>query len=229
VYTLAWRAIRRGARPEPWLILALAVFSMTSLWPVIYVYFDVFMLAAAALAACVMVKERSGPKLLTVLLILVTSATAMVVGAAARDPGRTIRIDFGAASAAAFIQEGVHRTALADGPRTYGWIVDDVATVRVPRASWGAGTIHLVARGCSMAGQVPRVAATLNGHWLGVRSLSNDWTEVLFEAPGRFWFMGANDLQLRFSEPLTRSGATVSGAGPDAARCPGIDTLSVEP
>jgi hypothetical protein len=156
------------------------------------------------------------------------SATAMVIGAAARDPGRTIRIDFGTGSAAPFIQEGVHRTPLADGPRTYGWIVDDVATVRVPRASWAGGTIHLVARGCSMAGQVPRVGATLNGHWLGVRSLNDDWTEVLFDAPGRFWFLGANDLQLRFSEPLTRAGATVPGAAPDAARCPGIDALSVE-
>ena len=229
VYMLAWRAIRRGARPEPWMVLALAVFSMTGLWPVIYVFFDVFMLLAAGLAATVMVRTPSVPRLVTVMLVLVTSAAGIVIGAAARAPGSTMRIDFGSEAAASFVQGGIDRIPLSDGPRTYGWIVEDVATVRVPRASWSDATIHLVARGCSMAGQVPRVAAILNGHWLGVRSLNSQWTEVLFDAPGRFWFVGANELRLRFSEPLTRSGVTAPGAAPDAARCPGVDSLSVEP
>jgi hypothetical protein len=229
VYGLAWLAIRRGARPEPWLVLALAVFSMTTLWPVIYLYFDVFMLLAAALAATVMVRTPSVPRLLTVMLVLMTSAAGIVIGAAARASGSTMRIDFGTQSAGSFVQEGIDRTPLSDGPRTYSRIVEDVATVRVPRASWRNGTIHLVARGCSMTGQVPRVAAILNGHWLGVRSLNSQWTEVLFDAPGRFWFVGANELRLRFSEPPARSGVAAPGGAPDAAGCPGVDSLSVEP
>jgi hypothetical protein len=80
-----------------------------------------------------------------------------------------------------------------------------------------------------MTGQVPRVAAILNGHWLGVRSLNSQWTEVLFDAPGRFWFVGANELRLRFSEPPARSGVAAPGGAPDAAGCPGVDALSVEP
>ena len=32
VYALAWRALRRGARPEPWFVLALLTFSMTTFW-----------------------------------------------------------------------------------------------------------------------------------------------------------------------------------------------------
>ena len=227
VYAFAWRAIRRGARPEPWLILALSVFSMTSLWPVIYVHFDVFVLLAAALAATVMVGAPSVPGLPTVMLILVTSVTAMVIGATARHQGSTMRVDFGTESATPFVEGGMYRNGLHDGPRTYGWVVEDVATVRIPRASRWSGTIHLVARGCLVPGQVPRVAATLNGHWLGVRPLNDRWTEVQFEAPGRFWFLGANELQFRFSGPLSRGSATAGVAG-DAGRCPGIDLLFVD-
>lgn len=57
-YALAWRALRRGGRPEPWMALALLIFSMTTLWPVIYLYFDVWILLAGrwsrtmALAGC---------------------------------------------------------------------------------------------------------------------------------------------------------------------------------
>jgi hypothetical protein len=200
---------------------------MTSLWPVIYVHFDVFVLLAAALAASVMVGAPSVPRLPTVMLILVASATAMLVGATARHQGSTMQVDFGTESATPFVEGGMHRNGLLDGSRTYGWVVEDVMTVRIPRASPWSGTIHLVARGCVMPGQVPRVAATLNGHGLGVRPLNDHWTEVQFEAPGRFWFLGANELELRFSGPLSRGGAT-AGVAADANRCPGVDLLFVD-
>jgi hypothetical protein len=151
----------------------------------------------------------------------------MVIGATARHQGSTMRIDFGTESATPFVETGIHRNGLQDGPRTYGWVVDEVMTVRIPRASPLSGAIHLVARGCVVPGQVPRVAATLNGHWLGVRPLNDRWTEVQFEAPGRFWFLGANELQFRFSGPLSRGGAT-AGVAADANRCPGIDLLFVD-
>ena len=48
VYAAAAAAIRRGRRPLPWMALALFVFSMTTLWPVIYLYFDVAMLFVCA-------------------------------------------------------------------------------------------------------------------------------------------------------------------------------------
>jgi hypothetical protein len=44
VYAASWLAIGRGRRPLPWLALALLAFTMTTLWPVIYLYFDVFLL-----------------------------------------------------------------------------------------------------------------------------------------------------------------------------------------
>ena len=36
----AWRTIRLGSSPLPWLALALLAFSTTALWPVSYLYFD---------------------------------------------------------------------------------------------------------------------------------------------------------------------------------------------
>ena len=51
VYAVAWRALRRGARPLPWMGCALLTFSMTTLWPVSYIYFDVLLLFVSAAAA----------------------------------------------------------------------------------------------------------------------------------------------------------------------------------
>ena len=44
LYAAIALAIRGGRRPLPWMALALFVFSMTTLWPVIYLYFDVCLL-----------------------------------------------------------------------------------------------------------------------------------------------------------------------------------------
>ncbi len=51
IYAAAGRAIGRGAAPVPWMAAALAVFCMTALWPVFYIYFDVVLLLAAGAAA----------------------------------------------------------------------------------------------------------------------------------------------------------------------------------
>ena len=97
------------------------------------------MLLSAALAASVLVGAPSVPRLATVMLILVTSAAAVVIGATARHSGSTMRVDFGTESAIPFVMGGIDRNGLRDGPRTYGWIVGDLATVRIPRASLWPG------------------------------------------------------------------------------------------
>ena len=47
VYAATWPAIRRGATPLPWMALALFAFSMTTLYPVHYLYYDVLLLLAS--------------------------------------------------------------------------------------------------------------------------------------------------------------------------------------
>ena len=49
VYGAAWQALRRGAAPLPWMALALFAFSMTSLYPVHYLYYDVLLLLVCGL------------------------------------------------------------------------------------------------------------------------------------------------------------------------------------
>ena len=44
VYGASWHAMRRGAAPLPWMALALFAFSMTTLYPVHYLYYDVLLL-----------------------------------------------------------------------------------------------------------------------------------------------------------------------------------------
>ena len=51
VYAIAWWAIRHDRPPLPWMALSLLAFSMTTLWPVTYIYFDVFLLLICAALA----------------------------------------------------------------------------------------------------------------------------------------------------------------------------------
>src|SRR5205807_8831268 len=75
VYGAGWISIRRGRSVLPWLAAALLAFSLTTLWPVVYVYFDVFLLfACAALAETDWVRQRSVASAWTL-----TAAIAIVV------------------------------------------------------------------------------------------------------------------------------------------------------
>jgi hypothetical protein len=57
VYAAAWAALRRRQAAEPWMGVALLAFCMTTLWPVWYIFLDVFVFGAA----CVLV--RAAPAL----------------------------------------------------------------------------------------------------------------------------------------------------------------------
>src|SRR5262249_36004056 len=51
VYAACWILMRRGRSPIALMGAALLAFSMTTLWPVFYIYFDVFLLFAAGVLA----------------------------------------------------------------------------------------------------------------------------------------------------------------------------------
>ena len=184
---------------------------MTTLWPVIYVYFDVFVLAAARLPAprlrrpgrcaiwlsawgCSPLRRRgSSPALPRSILALPRRSTWARIGA--------IRID-----------RGLDRDERAlDGERTFASVAaDGVVVLRLPRASRSSTSIHLIVRGSAGAG-AQRVAAWLNGHWLGQSVLKTEWEEVVFQAPGRAWFYGVNSVELRFTSTLASGQADASG------------------
>jgi hypothetical protein len=225
VYIACAIALRRGRRPEPWYAFALLVFCMTTLWPVTYVYFDVFILIASA-AACDGVADLvDAPLPWRATALLLAGATVVVLAAGAIAPGSSPAIDLGTPAAAPLTGGGFgDDRAILDGTRTFEWVEGQVARVRVPRAGWTGGTIHVVARAnVPPGGPRQRVSAVLNGHTLGAEDVPPDWTDVRFRAPRRDWYYGFNLLELRFSYAAAPPPGQPA-VGPVAA---GIDLISV--
>ena len=225
VYASAWRALSRGARPEPWLLLALLTFSMTTLWPVVYLYFDGFTLLAAALASSVLAPVRPVRDLAAGLAVLVVAALVIVLWTAERHPGSSPIVDLGAASAVPFLERGFDpATPPADGDRTYRWVSTDTAVLRIPRASRSEAAIRVGARGPSDGG-AHRVAVWLNGYPLGQSVLRSEWDNLAFRAPRRVWFYGVNTVELRFT---SAPGSALGDGPPGPAGRAAIDFVKIE-
>jgi hypothetical protein len=205
VYGLALRAIRRGARPEPWLALSLLAFSMTALWPLIYLYFDVFVLLASALASHGLVNVTRQMRLLPVLAGCITGALAVVIAVSALNPGATYTIDIGTPSANGLTGAGFGQDiSSTEAGRTFVWIEGDVARVRLPRAGWFGTKVHVVTKPYAPFGaRRQRIRALLNDQPLGVVDLTSDWSDVAFDAPRRVWYYGFNVLELHFAYALS--------------------------
>jgi hypothetical protein len=229
-YALAWRSMRRGGTVEPWMALALLVFSMTTFWPVIYLYFDVWIFVACALAASAIRKSSpdsmTSPRVVGATAALSALSLAVVLSTAAWRPGSTLAIDVGSAAASGYTGGGFGRDeAVADEGRTVVWIEGETARVRLPRAGWTGATIRVAIRPHTPEpGLDQRVAGALNGRAIGVVRLQEGWQEVAFESRTRDWFYGFNVLDLRFSY-------AVPGAAPNADRrllSAAIDWVRVE-
>ena len=105
VYAASALAIRAARRPLPWMALALLAFSMTALWPVIYLYFDVcLLLVCAGLSEIAWVRTRSLAMMWTtvlaasLLIVAIVAWFAVPVNAA---------IDAGTAADRAYFISGV--------------------------------------------------------------------------------------------------------------------------
>src|SRR6185295_3824664 len=129
VYGLAWRALRLGSRPVPWMALALMTFSMTTLWPVYYIYLDVFLLLASAAVADTL---DLGPSTRIVPIwaasvVAVVAATALALRAQA--PSHP----------SLHFESAADRRALSDGfapfhaAAPYAWVWGQDAAFVVPR------------------------------------------------------------------------------------------------
>ena len=228
-YFLSWRSLRRGGRPEPWMALALLVFSMTTLWPVSYLYFDVWVLLASGLLASGGFGALSGFRLSRRVASIAAVCTAIVLTAAAIRPGSSYSLDIGEPSTAGFTGGGFGRdAAVEDEGRQVVWIEGETARVRVPRAGWLGATIRIAIKpnvfpaGAPNGGLVQRVSAMLNGRTLGVSTLSPGWQEITFASRGGDWFYGFNVLDLQFTYAVPMSG------GDGRALSAAIDRISID-
>jgi hypothetical protein len=223
-YALAWRSMRRGTRPEPWMAIALLVFSMTTLWPVIYLYFDVWIFIACALVASTQfwssAEAPAGSGVVRTTVLLSALSLVVVLSTAAWRPGSAYAIDVGSAAAAGFTGGGFGRDeAVVDEGRTVVWIEGETARIRLPRAGWTGAAIRVAIKPhAPQSGVDQRVAAALNGRPIGSARLQNGWQEVVFESRARDWFYGFNVLDLRFSYASPAADGRSLGAAIDWVR-----------
>jgi hypothetical protein len=204
VYGASWRPLARGARPEPWMALALLVFSMTTLWPVLYVYFDVWVFLIAGLVAAsfgpLLVSHRPRQALVSC-VVVVAVAVGAVCAAGARQPGSSYTIDVGTREASALTGGGFGKDEPSyDGGREFVWVTDGAARVRLPRASWTAADVAIDIRPFEpVSGMRQTVSASLNGKPIGFVTLDSGWQRISFHAQRRYWNYGFNVLELYFA------------------------------
>jgi hypothetical protein len=224
VYAAAWIAIRQARRPLPWMALALFAFSMTTLYPVHYLYYDVVLLLACGLLAgtfdgtSAFVTPKTWMLSLAAAAVVVIGAVRVVAsplpGVAAGQPSddRPLRSGFEASE--------------SDGSRNCAWIVGHEARIVLPRSSASSAEIVLVAQSPLGESQPPqRVSAILNGTLLTETTVPSGWHEIRIEAPRTAWWIGFNELQLRFGSTLSPRDA---GSGPDVRQLAlGLSRLDV--
>jgi hypothetical protein len=211
VYVAAWRALAARANPLPWLALSLLVFSLTTLWPVSYLYFDVWVILVSGLAVASVPLHTMRPKAMAYAAIAVIAiATTAVGAAAAAHPGSSYTIDVGTTAAASLTGGGFGQDLTSmEGPRSFVWIEGTTARIRLPRAGWRSATVRVELQPYEpVPGLRQRVTATLNGVGIGTTSLRSGWQEVSFPAPARLWTFGFNVLNLYFSYALPGTSAT---------------------
>jgi hypothetical protein len=195
VYACAWRALKRGAPLLPWCALALAAFSMTALWPLYYLYFDVcWMLVVAACAGTVgrvpWRRHVAGWSALVAAIVLFV----LVLFRMAASPFPVFDFTTPAGRRALY---GGFIVGRLEGSEPVALIWGRDATVALPRASTAPATIVLVAEGVVAEGSTPQMlTALLNGTPLGTIAAARGWHDLRFEAPRELWIAGANTLTL---------------------------------
>jgi hypothetical protein len=194
VYALTWRSIKAGGRPGPWACLALLAFSMTTLWPVWYVFLDVFVIGAVFLASDATPVFRQAPwRIVTAaaaLVALVMTATLLANPGVfyTLEPGRTPRWHFRSGF-------GPDQT---DGSRAFVWTTRETVHMRLPRGVRTDATIQIECDPVS-SGAPQVISAVLNGSPLGAVELRPGWQVASFPARRRDWQIGHNDLTLSFA------------------------------
>src|SRR3954471_6447891 len=226
IYGAVWQAIRRGAAPLPWMALALFAFSMTTLYPVHYLYYDVLLLlVCGAMAATLssglvkMAASRWVVSLLALIVLMVATARAVAspfprIGSGGDDPGALLGSGFAMAE--------------YDGQQRFSWVVGHDATIVLPRASAKAASIVLTVQSALDNPDAPqRVTAILNGIVLGHTIVPAGWREIRLAAPRSSWWVGYNQLHLVCASTLSPRSAGTGGDGRDLALA--ISRVSVAP
>ena len=143
-YVFAWRSMARGTRIEPWLAFALLIFSMTTLFSIMYLYYDVWLLLACALIVHDGSWNTLARKPIRAIPLAFVLAAGVVFATASVRPGSTFRIDIGSPDVAGYTGGGFGTdVADSDNGRVVVWVKGTEGRIRLPRAGWTGGTIRV--------------------------------------------------------------------------------------
>ena len=195
-FFVAWRAIRRGSRPLPWMALALFVLSATTLWPVHYIYFDVAVLwIAAAIAEGDWLRWRRVWPAWTITLAAAAASVLLIVLV---DVFANPAIDVGIGATRPLLYKGFSTNEGND--RTFAWIEGTSAELLVARRSRSNAEVELeIEPYLPTAESTQQLSVALNGVILGTSVLRPGWQSVAFAAPRSAWRIGVNQLVLSLS------------------------------
>jgi hypothetical protein len=217
---IAWMRMRRGDDPVVWSACSLLAFSMTTLWPVVYVYFDVFLLFVSA----ALVHDWSDTADPAWWRSLTIAAVVLLVTTVATVPLHA-SIDVGRNESRPLLYAGFSGDERAPD-RDYAWVDGTQAKVLVPSLLRRDAAIHITCEPFIVThGGRQQVTAALNGVLLGNVDIGDGWQTLTFAAPGRAWQIGVNELELFLSSATSPHDA---GEGTDTRRLSiAIDRLDV--
>jgi hypothetical protein len=187
VYAGCWVLLRRGRAPIALMCAALLAFSMTTLWPVTYIYFDVLLLAAAgALADAPWLSLQWSTSRVLRAWAVTALATLLLV----------------AATSFAMLRR------YGDAPASVTWRDRHIASVTLLRRTASAAFLDIQIAG---AGNPQRVNVVLNGAPLApVDDAGGD--HLVIPVPGSAWQLGLNALDLSTESPIAIKDVTVRPA-----------------
>jgi hypothetical protein len=194
VCAAAWWRLRPDS-PAPWLLVSLAAFSMTTLWPVWYVFLDVFVLGVALLVADWSPRLRARPWAtaagVAALTVVTIVATLLVTPGVyyAIEPGQTPRWHL--------------RSGFGDEVDGFAWATRERVHLRVPRGLWTDAVIEITCAPYEAPGAPQQtLGVSLNGVSLGQVALRPGVQTVSVPTRSRHWRIGHNEVVLAFAYAL---------------------------
>ena len=225
-YTGGWIAIRRDRPALPWMALALCAFSMTTLYPVHYLYYDVLLLLVADALAPAVAGTPARRIATPWTLSLVATAALMVIVT------RSVALPFPHVVPGRVSRDGELRSGFApiehDGQRAFAWVVGHEARIVLPRSSADAADIILTARSPFTVDQPPQqMVAVLNGTVVADVAIPAGPREIRMSAARSTWWIGFNELRLVFSATaIPRESGGGDDRRPLALSVSGVDVVS---
>ena len=181
VYAICWVLLRRGRAPIALMGTALLAFSATTLWPVTYIYFDVFLLfAAGVLADMPWLDTRSSTSRLMRGWAATLAVAVVLVGA------------FGVTMLRLRSNEQGQVTSRGRPNEAAVLLLRRTISPAIVDVRFGAASLD-----------AQRMGVALNGLPLGDVNLEPGVDHVMLAIPASRWQLGANTLELSPEAPVT--------------------------